>query len=100
MCCHCARDLARVAVIGPNAKSVRNMFGGYSAVQFLEMIASGDMGLPAPVQGGEVADDVMAPVAAPQRRRLNPDRPRNTGDDYGFVRRVALRPSAVGSGCG
>jgi beta-glucosidase len=86
------RDLARVAVIGPNADSIRNLFGGYSAVQMIEMFASGDMGLPAPVQGGEVADDVVAPVAA-ATPAADPDKPRDTGDDFGFVRRIAIRPS-------
>lgn len=89
------RDLKRIAVIGPNARSVRNLFGGYSAVQFLEMIACGDMGLPAPVQGGEVDDDVMAPLAAeapaPAREASG-----NTGDDFGYVRRIATQPSEPG----
>ena len=82
------RDLARVAVIGPNARSIRNLFGGYSAPQAIEMLTSGDMGLPAPVQGGEVDDDVMAAVG-PE----DPDKPKDTGEDFGFVRRIATRPS-------
>ena len=82
------RDLARVAVIGPNARSIRNLFGGYSAPQQIEMMTSGDMGLPAPVQGGEVDDDVMAAVA-PE----DPDKPKDTGQDFGYVRRIATRPS-------
>ena len=81
------RDLKRIAVIGPNAHSIRNLFGGYSAPTALEMFASGDMGLPAPVQGGEVADDVVAAVSA------EPEKPKNTGDDFGFVRRIATHPS-------
>ncbi len=52
------------------------------------MMTSGDMGLPAPVQGGEVDDDVMAAVA-PE----DPDKPKDTGEDFGFVRRIATRPS-------
>ncbi len=86
-----SRDLDRVAVIGPNARSIRNLFGGYSAVQMIEMFASGDMGLPAPVQGGEVADDVVAPIAATIEQ--TPDTPYDTGADFGYVRRIATRPS-------
>lgn len=82
------RDLVRVAVIGPNANSVRNLFGGYSAPQQIEMFTSGDMGLPAPVQGGEVNDDVMAAVIP-----AGPDEARDTGQDFGYVRRIATRPS-------
>ena len=81
------RDLKRIAVIGPNAHSIRNLFGGYSAPVSIEMFASGDMGLPAPVQGGEVDDAVMAAVAA------EPEEPKNTGADFGFVRRIATHPS-------
>ncbi len=92
------RDLARIAVIGPNARSVRNLYGGYSAVQMIEMFASGDMGLPAPVQGGEVADDVVAPVAAVADANAKPDKPHDTGDDFGYVRRIATRPSEVALG--
>ena len=84
------RDLARVAVIGPNAHSIRNLFGGYSAPQQIEMMTSGDMGLPAPVQGGEVDDEVMAAVAP-----ADPDTPKDTGQDFGYVRRIAERPSEV-----
>ena len=69
------RDLARVAVIGPNARSIRNLFGGYSAPQQIEMMTSGDMGLPAPVQGGEVDDDVMAAVAPRGSRQAEGHRP-------------------------
>jgi len=82
------RDLARVAVIGPNARSIRNLFGGYSAPQQIEMMTSGDMGLPAPVQGGEVDDNVMAAVA-PE----DPDKAKDTGQEFGYVRRIATRPS-------
>ena len=84
------RELARVAVIGPNAHSIRNLFGGYSAPQQIEMMTSGDMGLPAPVQGGEVDDEVMAAVAP-----TDPDEPKDTGQDFGYVRRIAERPSEV-----
>jgi beta-glucosidase-like glycosyl hydrolase len=85
------RDLSRVAVIGPNAASIRNLFGGYSAPLAVEMMTSGDMGLPAPVQGGEVADDVMAPVATEEAE--DTETPKDTGADFGFVRRIATRPS-------
>lgn len=78
--------LARVAVIGPNAAQIRNLFGGYSAPQQIEMMMSGDMGLPAPVQGGEVDDSVMAVVA-------EEDKPKDTGEEFDFVRRIAARPS-------
>jgi beta-glucosidase len=81
------RDLKRVAVIGPNAHSIRNLFGGYSAPVAVEMFASGDMGLPAPVQGGEVDDAVMAAVAPAS------EKPKDTGAEFGFVRRIAKRPS-------
>lgn len=88
------RDLARVAVIGPNAASIRNLFGGYSAPLAVEMMTSGDMGLPAPVQGGEVADDVMAAVASDDTTSSDdPKAPKDTGEDFGFVRRIATRPS-------
>ena len=79
-------DLTRVAVIGPNAKQIRNLFGGYSAPQQIEMMTSGDMGLPAPVQGGEVDDDVMAVVA-------EDDKPNDVGEEFGYVRRIATTPS-------
>ncbi len=84
------RDLERVAVIGPNAGSIRNLFGGYSAPQQIEMMTSGDMGLPAPVQGGEVDDNVMAAVA-PE----DPETPKDTGQEFGYVRRIATHPSAA-----
>ena len=83
-----ACDLSRVAVIGPNARSIRNLFGGYSAPLAVEMMTSGDMGLPAPVQGGEVADDVLAAVAIEEA-----EAPKDTGEEFGFVRRIATRPS-------
>ena len=82
------RDLSRVAVIGPNARQIRNLFGGYSAPQQIEMMTSGDMGLPAPVQGGEVDDDVMAAVVTD-----DPDVPKDTGEEFGYVRRIATKPS-------
>ena len=66
-CCRSRRDLSRVAVIGPNAKSIRNLFGGYSAPQAIEMMTSGDMGLP-PVLGGET-DVEPEPVPERGRRR-------------------------------
>ena len=90
------RDLARVAVIGPNARSIRNLFGGYSAPQAIEMITSGDMGLP-PVLGGETdvepgvaAEPDDTPVGEPSA-----DESGGTGADFGFVRRIATRPSDV-----
>jgi beta-glucosidase len=88
------RDLSRVAVVGPNAASIRNLFGGYSAPLAIEMMTSGDMGLPAPVQGGEVADDVMAAVASDDTESSdNTEAPKDTGEEFGFVRRIATRPS-------
>jgi len=82
------RDLTRIAVIGPNAHSIRNLFGGYSAVNMIEMLAGGDMGLPAPVLDGE---SVLPPEAAAESE---PDaEPQGTGADFGFVRRIASRPS-------
>lgn len=88
------RDLSRVAVIGPNAASIRNLFGGYSAPLAIEMMTSGDMGLPAPVQGGEVADDVMAAVASDGTESSDDtEAPKDTGEEFGFVRRIARRPS-------
>jgi len=88
------RDLPRVAVIGPNAASIRNLFGGYSAPLAVEMMTSGDMGLPAPVQGGEVADDVMAAVAGDETDSSeDSEAPKDTGEEFGFVRRIATRPS-------
>ena len=80
------RDLARIAVIGPNAHSIRNLFGGYSAPQAIEMMTSGDMGLP-PVLGGET-DLPPGDSAEPPAEESG-----GTGDDFGFVRRVATRPS-------
>jgi beta-glucosidase-like glycosyl hydrolase len=89
-----ARDLARVAVIGPNARSIRNLFGGYSAPAAIEMMTSGDMALP-PVLGGELDDEQ---VEAPAREENSVDEPApgtsgGTGDDFGFVRRIATHPS-------
>ena len=91
------RDLRRIAVIGPNAHSIRNLFGGYSAPVSVEMFASGDMGLPAPVQGGEVDDGVLASVAPekPEAKKFEDEKPKNTGADFGFVRRIATHPSAA-----
>ena len=90
MSCRYVATWRGVAVIGPNAHSIRNLFGGYSAPQQIEMMTSGDMGLPAPVQGGEVDDNVMAAVA-PE----DPDEPKDTGQDFGYVRRIATNPSEV-----
>ena len=86
-----ARDLSRVAVIGPNAKSIRNLFGGYSAPQAIEMMTSGDMGLP-PVLGGETD---VEPEALPEAVGDAAEPSGGTGDDFGFVRRIATRPSEV-----
>ena len=88
------RDLARVAVIGPNARSIRNLFGGYSAPQAIEMMTSGDMALP-PVLGGETDRE---PQTAPESDDKLLDEPSGeesggTGEDFGFVRRIATRPS-------
>ena len=84
------RDLARVAVIGPNARSIRNLFGGYSAANVIEMLTNGDMGLPAPVLEG--ASVLPSPTPADE---ITPDEAEfeGTGKDFGFVRRIGLRPS-------
>ena len=89
------RDLRRVAVIGPNARSIRNLFGGYSAPAAIEMMTSGDMALP-PVLGGELDAE---PAEAPAHDADPVDEPTietsgGTGDDFGFVRRIATHPSA------
>ena len=83
------RDLARVAVIGPNARSIRNLFGGYSAANVIEMLTNGDMGLPAPVLDGES----VLPHRAPPRTIAEQAESEGTGKDFGFVRRIATRPS-------
>ena len=90
-----SRDLRRVAVIGPNARSIRNLFGGYSAPAAIEMMTSGDMALP-PVLGGELDAE---PAEAPAHDADPVDEPTietsgGTGDDFGFVRRIATHPSA------
>ena len=89
------RDLSRIAVIGPNAKSIRNLFGGYSAPAAIEMMTSGDMALP-PVLGGELDAE---PTEAPARvedpvDESSAETSGGTGDDFGFVRRIATHPSA------
>ena len=83
------RDLAKIAVIGPNARSIRNLFGGYSAANVIEMLTNGDMGLPAPVLDGESV------LPSPSLTESNDDQPESegTGKDFGFVRRIATRPS-------
>jgi beta-glucosidase len=85
------RDLARIAVIGPNARTVRNLFGGYSAANVLEMLTNGDMGLPAPVLGGESVLPEPDPAEEPAAGETSESE--GTGADFGFVRRIALRPS-------
>ncbi len=85
------RDLARVAVIGPNARSIRNLFGGYSAANVIEMLTGGDMGLPAPVLDGESVLPEPAVVAEPGPESSGTSD--GTGEDFGFVRRIGLRPN-------
>ena len=57
--CRCVRDLDRVAVIGPGADSVRNLFGGYSEPSMLELfiglMTEGDV-LTKMLEGGEGSD--------------------------------------------
>ena len=84
------RDLRRIAVIGPNARSIRNLFGGYSAANVIEMLASGEMGLPAPVLDGET---VLAHRTAAEVAAEPAGEPEGTGQDFGFVRRIGRRPS-------
>jgi beta-xylosidase len=83
------RDLARIAVIGPNARSIRNLFGGYSAANVIEMLTNGDMGLPAPVLDGE---SVLPSPSATENGEEHAEA-EGTGKDFGFVRRIATRPS-------
>ncbi len=90
------RDLSRVAVIGPNAKSVRNFFGGYSAANLIEMLASGEMSMPAPVLDGTVGPTAAEPAAAAPVPSAAKKEPQNTGADFGFVRRVLERPTPSG----
>jgi beta-glucosidase len=85
------RHLAKIAVIGPNASSVRNLFGGYSAANVIEMLTNGDMGLPAPVLGGESV--LPSPSAAEDDEEQAESE--GTGKDFGFVRRIATHPSAT-----
>jgi beta-glucosidase len=85
------RDLARVAVIGPNARSIRNLFGGYSAANVIEMLTNGDMGLPAPVLDGESV--LPAPTVSDETVPDAEAESGGTGQDFGFVRRIGLRPS-------
>jgi beta-glucosidase-like glycosyl hydrolase len=87
------RDLARVAVIGPNARSIRNLFGGYSAANVIEMLTNGDMGLPAPVLGGESV--LPEPTRADTPDAVEDPESEGTGKDFGFVRRIGVRPSEV-----
>lgn len=88
-----SRELRRIAVIGPNARSIRNLFGGYSAAMSIEMLASGDMRLPAPVLGGE-ADDAVKTRSQADDGPVS-DEPTDTGQEFGFVRRIATRPTQV-----
>ena len=83
------RDLARIAVIGPNARSIRNLFGGYSAANVIEMLTNGDMGLPAPVLDGES----VLPTPSATETDDEQAESEGTGKDFGFVRRIATRPS-------
>jgi beta-glucosidase-like glycosyl hydrolase len=84
------RDLAKIAVIGPNARSIRNLFGGYSAANVIEMLTNGDMGLPAPVLDGE---SVLPTPSSADSNADELDDSEGTGKDFGFVRRIATRPS-------
>ena len=88
------RDLARIAVIGPNARSIRNLFGGYSAPLAIEMMTSGDMALP-PVLGGETDVEPDAETEPDEKHTNEPsaEATGGTGDDFGFVRRIATHPS-------
>jgi beta-glucosidase-like glycosyl hydrolase len=83
-------DLARIAVIGPNARSIRNLFGGYSAANVIEMLTNGDMGLPAPVLDGESVLPASSPTEEIGDEEAESE---GTGKDFGFVRRIANRPS-------
>jgi beta-glucosidase len=84
-----SRDLAKIAVIGPNARSIRNLFGGYSAANVIEMLTNGDMGLPAPVLDGES----VLPSPSTTENDGEQAESEGTGKDFGFVRRIATRPS-------
>jgi len=95
-----AHDLARVAVIGPNAHSVRNLFGGYSAALAIEMMTSGDMSLPSADTGKDdapAAEHAPAPIdaAAAQEPTDSTAEVDGTGADFGFIRRIATHPSEV-----
>ncbi len=85
------RDLGRIAVIGPNARSIRNLFGGYSAANVIEMLTNGDMGLPAPVLDGESV--LPTPNTADATLPDETAESEGTGKDFGFVRRIGLRPN-------